>query len=754
MEVRIRRAAVEKSSVSASGLSVCYMQVIGKRSVHPVKSYNIQRMLDLLGSRKRRSGKISLLVMLALLLAVVLAGLLGNSGHTVNQKLSNQHAADAAAFTTSMWLSRGMNSVTTVNHLVGEASALGVIHDALGGLELRLELKTNTAENRQLDSYLRATARSAPIGQIPNKYVPAPLTDLDRRIIQAVTRRMSPESNPELTGFGTLYDARLTLKRKMLGWLIAKSVANLSALAFPPPLDAIATAVAYGVHIVGTAQIVMIGKEWLLLEAVEGYAKAAGKVHPKILEEQLIPTLWVYAFTVAGLDPEADIDDVNSVFTDRQDALVNRAVATAFDKLQEQNGVEAALLPSPDELVLPVIPEPAPSLQPSSGPMPDGWGDDTVFPIPELPSIVGNMSSQLNRAVRAMNARTIELEDVIEDLDQLLTYVAQRIASGELDEDIAGEAEREERLLNLTINALKAEISELESKLQEIVQQRDSLANIASGNSDNQSQNLSLRHIPQALNVQQERWTQWVRATAPYVDAMRAPILGIMDTHLPLSNAAEHYIKWTNRYTLIKAWQFRSGQRLMANGSDSAEWQTQEKRARLLVLPGTFPSEQPRKGAEPWTRSSTEGKQRAEELFTTLAACHREYDTLFSSNIYPASQSHGLIAYSQAILYNANTQNPSMGNGDQQPVCGWDTLNWDPGTSPAVEWGAAPNRQSARWPWEILQGLDQSPAVKLNWQAKLMPVTNSRLSQAAEAMDGKVAPGMQHAYKHFECVNH
>jgi hypothetical protein len=710
---------------------------------------------------RRRGGKISLLVMLGLLLAVVLAGLLGNSGHAVNQKLSSQHAADAAAFTTSMWLSRGMNTVTTVNHLVGEATALGVVHDALGGMELRLGLEANTAENRQLDAAIKATALTAPIGQIPNKYVPLPLTGLDRRILQAVTRRTSPEQNPDLTGFGTLYDARLTLKRKILGWLIAKSVANLSALAFPPPLDAIATAIAYGVHIAGTTQIVMMGKEWLLLEAVEIYAKAAGEVHPVILEDQLIPMLCEFSFAVAGIDPEADVDpggdagDPSSLSGDREDGLVNRAIATALEELQELHRVEAALLPLPEDLVLPVVPEPKPNMQSSGSAMPEEWGDDTVFPTPDLPDVVGNFNNRLDRTVRTMNRRRRELAQAIEDLSGLHDGVSERIDSGDFEEGVADEARREQRQLAQAVEALETQDAELAAKINEIEQQRNSLDGLAASPLNNRSQNLSLQHLPEQMDIDQERWTQWVRATTAYVDAMRAPVLGMMDAHLPLSNAAEHYVKWTNRYTLVKAWQCRSGHRLVATGSSSAQWRPQEEAASLLVLPGTFQSERPRKGSEPWTRSSEDGKQQAEKWFTTLAACHRDFDSLFSSRIYPAAQDHGLIAYSQAILYNANPQQPSGGGGGaSQPVCGWDTLNWDPQSAPVPEWGAVPNRQSTRWPWEIFQGLDHSPGVKLNWQPKLMPVTNTRLSQAVQEFSGAVEPGIKNADEHFDLVNH
>ena len=43
-----------------------------------------------------------------------------------------------------------------------------------------------------------------------------------------------------------------------------------------------------------------------------------------------------------------------------------------------------------------------------------------------------------------------------------------------------------------------------------------------------------------------------------------APILALFREHLDISDAADHYKKWTDRYTLTKSWQFRSGYRFKA----------------------------------------------------------------------------------------------------------------------------------------------------------------------------------------------
>jgi hypothetical protein len=64
------------------------------------------------------------------------------------------------------------------------------------------------------------------------------------------------------------------------------------------------------------------------------------------------------------------------------------------------------------------------------------------------------------------------------------------------------------------------------------------------------------------------------------------------------------------------------------------------------------------------------------------------------------------------MLYNANPQRP---HSDRrfQPTIGWDTLNW---SSPVPEYG---------------EEVGEAPRIRLNWRAKLVPVT--RLPEAARS---------------------
>ena len=74
-----------------------------------------------------------------------------------------------------------------------------------------------------------------------------------------------------------------------------------------------------------------------------------------------------------------------------------------------------------------------------------------------------------------------------------------------------------------------------------------------------------------------------------------------------------------------------------------------------------------------------------------------------------------------------------------QAKLGWDTLHWDPNSN-VSEWGApaieVANASKAKWPWDVFKSdaeLGAHARVKLNWQGKLMPVTQRRFMKAFPA---------------------
>ncbi len=188
-----------------------------------------------------------------------------------------------------------------------------------------------------------------------------------------------------------------------------------------------------------------------------------------------------------------------------------------------------------------------------------------------------------------------------------------------------------------------------------------------------------------------------VRATTPWVVYDRTPILRFM-TWMIFSKARKHYLNYTNRYTLLKSKEL---------------YNRTEKDFTLYIM--SKPGES--KGEEPWTNDS----RLADKKFTVVGFAHRPGKTSASERVYGKPNGDGIVACAQAILYNANSQNPG-GGGTFQPEVGWDTLNWEP-----------PVSSSGAYEFKQAETANDSPRIRLNWQAKLVPV--SRLGEAANSGD-------------------
>jgi hypothetical protein len=684
--------------------------------------------------RSQRGGKVVLLAMVFLLLMAILMAFVGNTGHAVNQKMELQQSADAVSFSSAIAMARGLNTVTACNHLTGEATAICVFHEAFGGPEMRLRLSVNTPQNSQFNSTIRAAAQSAPISLVPSIYVPIPLTNIDRRIVDFVTRRTSPP-NDEQKAFATLYDARMTLKRELAMLLLVKSFANLAFLV-PPPFGYVSAAAGYVAHIAATSQIVLIGKEWLLLDVLEQYAVVASPVQVTALEQQLVPLLTQFAGEVAGIDMTAAASSnpaSSSPTGNRNKGLAILELDRMATDVAEQHQAETVVLPREQDRRLPLTAEPNPSMSGRQGEWPKGWGTDEAVALPSISRDLDRVKRNADRSQRKLQIRIENLERNVDRLQELKKEIEDKAENEELTDQQQADFDAEIESGSQLIQEYEQEILDLEKANEEIRSQRASLEALAIGNG--RSQNLSLKHIPQKMSPDQERWTQWTRATVPNLDVLRAPVLGLMKAQLRKSRAAEHFEKWTNRYALVKAWQFRSGYQLRKTGKSSAAWESTGNPLALLVLDGTFSDDLPRKGREEWTGTTRAARQLVEDKFTLLAWSHREYAPIFAEVVFPETQNRPLGAFSHAMVYNANEQSAGAAKSDQQPTVGWDTLNWDPELDAVPEWGATGATPSVSWPWELLRGIPNRAKAKLNWQAKLIPLTQSKLEAASRSND-------------------
>lgn len=706
---------------------------------------------------RTRSGKITLVTGVALLAMAVMAAYVGNAGNAVAKKMETQNAADAGAFSSALWMARGMNAVTATNHLIGEATALVALHEALGGPELDHNISQYTAESKGIDAVIRTFENTAPI-RGPAYYVPPPVTQADQQLLKRVIGMISPtdQNKAKSKAFATIYDSKMTLKRELAMLLPVKTFANIG-FAVPPPWGYLTAIAAYGVHIYSSAQIVLIAKEWLILDALEVVAKGMRPLK-KVIESQLIPTLSAHGDFLAGRKFGSQMPPSKN-----DTSIVGGAIGRALVDLQGQHGVDLALVPIPRSIHLPIEPEPLPLM--NGGPNLKEWGGDDPPDASQPPVNRIQLYTDILKQQRELRERIDQLENEIDRLDTLDKQLDEQLKNKELTDQEKQRLREEKEAIAASKKVKQERLTKAQGELAKLNRELDQFAETMKQleNLPKTSSNLSIQHLPtQKLNQGDERYTQWLRATYPYVDGFRAPMLGMMRDSvfgLSKSKAEQHFVKWTNRYAMVKAWQFRGGQRLNKSGETRLEWRKSTKKMEqplhMYVMRGTYvPGNRiAQKGLENWTRATDADKSRAEEMFTMVGFAHRDYASLFSPRVFPSGNQRGITTFAQSLFYNANEQRPvSTGGkpGSTQPNVGWDTLNWAPPVA-APEWASKPTVAEKQWPWEIFKAARKVPGtqVRLNWQAKLMPVTRGPLAKSRLKVPVKMLRNVEFAVRYF-----
>jgi len=186
---------------------------------------------------------------------------------------------------------------------------------------------------------------------------------------------------------------------------------------------------------------------------------------------------------------------------------------------------------------------------------------------------------------------------------------------------------------------------------------------------------------------------------------------------IPSSYAAQYFTHWSNRYTVTESHRLR------------------EDDVHLYVMEDMSAR---KKGNERWVQED----RRAEELFTVVGFTRRDkLGIRLLPGLFNEAGKIDTVGMAQALLYNANGR--ELRNDQRhQPNTGWDTLNWEPEVQ-APEWGDHAPGQGAKKSWVLFvmgqeRMKERSAAVRLNWQAKLVPITITRLTDALRS--GYAAP--------------
>jgi hypothetical protein len=578
-------------------------------------------------------GFLSFVTCVAVLFFTLLVTMVFNVGAAVRQKVDVQNAADAAILTSTSMTARGLNAVTLTNHMLGELSAILVIHEALGGTELDDLAPKNERKQSNISNVLNKSLTA--LLPLSSSYE---LHSLDEQAVKQMKKDggSDDDSQGKHQAFATIFDARCTMKFYMTEVLIGRLVAI--AVRFIP--FGIGEAIYWGINIPLTVLVGKMLQEVIILDGVEQIAKVFSTVAKRnIVESQMLPFLENYGEVCF-----------------KQFPVIGERVAQEAAK---KNNVTLHLFPA--RLPLPIEREPAPPAESQSvlfGREPRG----------------GNASSDadfLSKALDLLGSATSILGDA---------------------NDVLG-----------TNGGVQNPGVSL----------RPNPGNDGYGRGANWSRD-SLPRLSRDDWKKVEQ-SQWTRATYPYVQGWRKPIREWFAGVLMVSRAGTWYSRWTNRYTAAKTYQFRSGQ----YGG--------QKNQRKLAMYVMKEAPTAGKGREGWT---TDGDE-AEPLFTQMAFVHRDARQPIATAIFGTAPTDGIVCYSQAIVYNGNKQNIDSwrDGGTYQPELGWDTLNWQAPVNSARAFEFLKGDEAGMRimppsvPFLFFNKADEHPNVKLNWQAKLTPVT-------------------------------
>ncbi len=634
-------------------------------------------------------GKVTLITTITMMFFLILVCYIGNVGISIKQKLELQNAADSAAYSAVLWQARGMNAITVSNHMMGEASAIVVMLESIGG---RLQTdqifggggKYTSSESQYYNSQIETLQPLAPMTQ--------PLRQLDAKIVDFVADLMTDDDGDHSAG-ATIYDAKLTLKYAYTLVLVIKSACTIGAAigeVFPP---LIALKIVFnGIDIAMTlGPVLKIAQEWLFLEALEGVSLLAVPFHRGV-ETTLIPAISIYGATAAGQSPLSPGSSLGL-----SDTVVNRATKKTLDDLGDFYGgqdIELAIVPGISKWEMPVQEEEAPPDESNS----DGVANVGSWQMPpsewEEPFFTGKFMNGLDKTLAQVSKVTGAATRIIKWILDLAEFIPGFNT---------GPVKEAREKVNQVLDILGMDIRR---------------PNYRRGYPENPCHHESSDHKLAEFYWQHERKSQWVRATYPYVESFREPMVKWMKDgwaifNLNISNAATYYTHWSNRYTLAKSYEIRSG-KFGAGGIATP---------KMFIMKD---SDSSKKGYEAWTNGDAE----AESLFVVYAVAYRPQEKAhFASKLFAKTELEGSVAFSAAMLYNANGRNvPAQGSG-YNPVQlnnGWDTLNWLP-AQVTHEWGShKPSMSGGNDPWRVFGGnknANNGSKVQINWQSKLVPIT-------------------------------
>ncbi len=443
---------------------------------------------------REESGMTSMASLLFILILILLIGYVANTGYEVKEKIELQNASDSAAYSASLWQARCMNGVTATNHMVGELTALCVLHEGLGGPELDLYPKgfPMTAEHTTLRPIIESLGEFA-YAKVQTHGMYQFLEKIDEQLKKKLNDEMMEKNDSilmkgldanKLYAGATIYDCKIALKKFYTKLLAVKAAGNAlfmipssTVVAIGPvviPVGLIAGVAAFAIHSYATYKLIGVGIEWLLLDALVRFAKITSPIKTKVVEKYLIPSLCEYNYSV--MTGETDLKKVQDIARKAKNdpskykPIVRGAIAMTLDHIGEELKVDVAVFPKVENIVLPLRLEPAVkrSSQMNWGGAQPATPDQGT--LDELDDKVKDAKKEFDKENAKMDRRRNELtrwilsdqEDVIDPLEKKLLDAAnaKKKAEDKVKQSIA-----DKENLDGKQEALESKLSGLETKL-------------------------------------------------------------------------------------------------------------------------------------------------------------------------------------------------------------------------------------------------------------------------------------------------
>lgn len=693
--------------------------------------------------------------MVAMIALAFLIGYMANTGAETIEREKMQHAADSVAYSSAVWLARGMNTTASINHVLGELTAYVVILEAFGGPETSFgPCKIEEEMNDALTNGVYETLS------------PCPYFEWDRELVQQVIEAFT--DHDEHTAAAACYDAELTLKYYALLCLNIKAKATI--------LYRIGELVMY-VPIIGTAigtGIIVAAKLIHGLASTELVIILAEYIRLSFLESAIIPVVSLLKLPLRTNICNITLRDANTVV----DAFprknnITEAIKKTNEKIKEVYDFESFAVSPSDSFqpvvqttaaakllpFLPVLAEPGPTKlnksydylkgldgQPWTSGGSKGSNPNPYSKLPPLPW----KGTDENGAAKTI---TSILKEVDLALDPLLAAIrAAEALLGPFD-SLPGPVKKAKRMIK--------QIAGLSVKKFEPGRY---------GYRDNPS---VWSYPVETFDYNQEKITQWVRGTYPVVDSLRSGLrqrYSSWGTGLPFSNISTYLTAWSYRYTLSESYFLRSAAKRPYGTTN-----VPSPCSMYMISLSTAA----KKGNEPWTDPwavPIVGARLVEQMFTVIAAVEsKPHAAVAADHFFKRSgEKRGNVTVAQAMFYSATARNATVDGTLNaktnppltQPDTGWDTLQWrntkigEPPTIIAPEWSNGnPSKGPASWGLESIRSDKKtidSARIQHNWQAMLSPVTKNRLETLAGEKDASntIKKAADNAAKYKDLISH